>query len=154
MFEYLLQKGADASIRSFEAPLPVESDDPRAGPTGHTGLQAQALGPAPPLLLPHQKGGDCGWLEVAAEKGFGWEVGAVRAELAALIEKYKDEPKAPAHVYIGPLLGEGRREGCRAGRRECAGGVPARLPATVRLPVLPVLPTGPRRAAFSPPFLL
>lgn len=105
MFEYLLQKGADPSIRSFVAPPPVPSADPRAGPTGLTGLAAQALGPAPPLLLPGGKGGDVGVLEVAAEKGFGWERGAVRAELARLIAKYADVPKAPAHVYSGPQLG-------------------------------------------------
>lgn len=122
VFEYLLRKGADASIRSFEAPAPVPSPDPRAGPTGLTGLAAQALGPAPPLLLPGGKGGAVGVLEVAAEKGFGWERGAVRAELARLIDKYAHVPKAPAHVYTGPHLGALLWVGAWGGREAVLGG--------------------------------
>lgn len=94
LFEYLLQKGADASILSFPPPkttgLPGYMSDPRAL--------------APVLLAPSLQGPK-GPIDVAANKGFGWEVGAVRAKLAELIEQYRDVPKPPAVVYRGPGIG-------------------------------------------------
>lgn len=93
VFEYLLQKGADAAIQSFPGPGPSPE------------LKAPQQLPQPPLLLSNTDG-ELGLLDVATHKGFGWEPGAVRAELTRLIEQYKDAPKAPPTVYYGPHLGE------------------------------------------------
>lgn len=59
-----------------------------------------------PILLAPQLQGPKGPLDVASNKGFGWEVGAVRARLAELIEQYHDVPKPSAIVYKGPGIGE------------------------------------------------
>lgn len=93
VFEYLLQKGADPAIKSFPGPGPSPE------------LKAPQQLPQPPLLLSNADG-ELGVLDVATHKGFGWEPGAVRAELARIIEQYKDVPKAPPTVYYGPQLGE------------------------------------------------
>ncbi|KAL4452734.1 hypothetical protein ABPG75_008396 [Micractinium tetrahymenae] len=99
LFEYLLQKGADASILSF----------PPRKATGPPGLLSDPEAVAPILLVPELRGPK-GPLEVAANKGFGWEVGAVRAKLAELIERYRAVPKPPAVVYRGPgTAEEGKR---------------------------------------------
>lgn len=95
MFEYLLQKGADASILSFPPPTT----------TGLPGWMSNPKAFAPILLVPELQGPK-GPLDVAANKGFGWEVGAVRAKLAELIERYHDVPKPSAVVYRGPEIGE------------------------------------------------
>ena len=47
-----------------------------------------------------------GPLEVAAQKGFGWQRGEVRARLAALVERYADVAKQLPSVYRGPFEGE------------------------------------------------
>lgn len=92
VFEYLLQKGADASLKSFPGP-------------GHSPqLKTPEQLPQPPLLLSNADG-ELGVLEVATCKGFGWEPGALRAELARLVDKYADVPKAQATVYYGPGMG-------------------------------------------------
>jgi hypothetical protein len=50
--------------------------------------------------------GPCSAIDVVVQKGYGWEVGEVRARLAALIEKYRAVPKQPAAPYRGPPMGE------------------------------------------------
>ncbi|PRW61553.1 Malonyl- -acyl carrier mitochondrial [Chlorella sorokiniana] len=89
VFEYLLQKGADPSLKSFSGPGPTPA------------LKKPEQLPQPPLLLSNAQG-ELGVLDVATSKGFGWEPGAVRAELSRLIEQYRDVPKAPPTVYYGP----------------------------------------------------
>lgn len=94
VFEYLLQQGADASLKSFPGP----------GPSLNVKRPDQV--PQPPLLLSNiGPDTELGVLDVATSKGFGWEPGAVRAELARLIQKYEHVPKAPPTVYYGPHLG-------------------------------------------------
>lgn len=99
VFEYLLQKGADASILSFPPPTT----------TGLPGWMSNPKAFAPILLVPELQGPK-GPLDVAANKGFGWEVGAVRAKLAELIERYHDVPKPSAVVYRGPEIAEPGRK--------------------------------------------
>ncbi|KAL4855434.1 hypothetical protein ACK3TF_003975 [Chlorella vulgaris] len=94
LFEYLLQQGADPSILSYPSP----------DPDLYTVHGRAAL----PLQPPSH--GPLSYLDVAVEKGFLWEPGAVRAELARLVQKYETVPKKPKYLYEGPELAKpGRR---------------------------------------------
>lgn len=56
------------------------------------------------------QGEACGALlpvDVAVQKGHGWEPGQVRARLAELITAAAAVPKKPAFVYRGPRAGPG-----------------------------------------------
>ncbi|EFN51391.1 hypothetical protein CHLNCDRAFT_141012 [Chlorella variabilis] len=54
-----------------------------------------------------------GWLAGGVfacwERRYLWEPGAVRAELARLVERYAAVPKKPAYRYEGPSFGDGGR---------------------------------------------
>jgi len=45
-------------------------------------------------------------MDVAVDKGFGWEREEVKEELKRLIEKYKDVPKPSPTCYRGHMEGE------------------------------------------------
>ncbi|CAL5218505.1 g192 [Coccomyxa viridis] len=77
-FEYLLQQGADASI----------------------------LGQAITITGIHIPGVKVSAIDVAVEKGRGWEPGQVRRKLQGLIDKYAHIPKKPAYTYRGGVIGE------------------------------------------------
>jgi len=51
-------------------------------------------------------GAGCGVVELAVNKGFGWESGVVRESLRKLIEKYSAVHKKPEYVYSGPSIGK------------------------------------------------
>ena len=112
MFEYLLQQGADPAIHSFPPPAAGTGAADAAGSTALAAAAAQLL--APPLLARQLPGQQLSALDVAADKGVGWEEGAVRAELQRLIEQYGAVHKKPAYMYRGPPLGErqGGAEAC------------------------------------------
>lgn len=96
LFEYLLQQGADPSLQSDPAPPPA-ADMYNPYETVAAAISGEE---------PH---GPLSFLDVAAEKGYLWEPGAVRAELARLVERYAAVPKKPAYRYEGPSFGDGGR---------------------------------------------
>ena len=44
-------------------------------------------------------------MEVAVERGRGWEPGQLRARLQALVDQYADTPKEPVYTYDGGPIG-------------------------------------------------
>ena len=44
-------------------------------------------------------------VEVAVERGRGWEPGQLRARLQALVDRYSGVPKEPAFTYEGGPIG-------------------------------------------------
>eukprot|EP00884_Botryococcus_braunii_P004606 jgi/Botrbrau1/14146/Bobra.182_3s0087.1 len=78
LFEYLLQKGADPSILTTQGHKKLA--------TGETGPQLSVL-------------------DLVVDEARGRPSGELKAQLEALIEKYKDVPKRPAFTYSGPSIG-------------------------------------------------
>ena len=89
IFEYLLQQGADPSIRG----QPLAAATP---PFQAAEIQREQQRQQQQLVSV---------LDVAAEKGFGWEAGAVRAVLQRLIGEHAAVPKKAAVTYSGPPVG-------------------------------------------------